>query len=198
MARTKGVPGQALGLAAAGGILIYAGVADKSPIVALRELVKGRASGPAPFVRPSASSTERFGTGSVSGATGGTEFGRQAAAIAAQQVGKRYVRGGKGPEVFDCSGLVFYSYQQAGASEYRYLTSYGIAASPKFTKINRADVGAGDILWKTGHVAIAISNTELVEAFSSRSPVRRTNIPEGRFTIFLRYAPARVSTGRAR
>ncbi len=37
-----------------------------------------------------------------------------AARVAAAQKGKRYVYGGAGPSVFDCSGLVQYSYKRVG------------------------------------------------------------------------------------
>ena len=37
-----------------------------------------------------------------------------AARVAAAQKGKRYVYGGAGPSVFDCSGLVQYSYKKVG------------------------------------------------------------------------------------
>lgn len=196
MARTKGLPGPAIGLAAAGGLLIYAGVADKSPVVALRELVKGVASPPAPF---KTFRTEPFAGGEIGSVVGGgTEFGKDAAQVALQQIGKRYVRGAKGPDEFDCSGLVFYCYRTAGATDYPYMPSAVIAVSPRFTKIPRSQVGAGDILWFPGHVAIAISNTELVEAYTGRAPVRRTEIKEGRFRMFLRYTPRKgIASGRA-
>lgn len=181
MAQTRGFSGPAVGLAAAGGLLVYAGVTGKPPLDALRELVKGAASPPAPWARPQ---TAGPGASVASGAGAGPMAGAAQTALA--QVGKPYRWGAKGPDRFDCSGLVYFCYRQTDPS-YTYLTTYGIIASRKFSKISRADVAAGDLLWKTGHVAIAISGSELVEAYRTGTLVRRGPIDGRGFVAFLRY-----------
>lgn len=54
-----------------------------------------------------------------------------AARVAAAQKGKRYVYGGAGPSVFDCSGLVQYAYKKVGiriprTAEQQYRASHHI------------------------------------------------------------------------
>ena len=54
--------------------------------------------------------------------------------VAAAQKGKRYVYGGAGPNVFDCSGLVQYSYAKVGiriprTADQQYRASYHIPQS---------------------------------------------------------------------
>jgi cell wall-associated NlpC family hydrolase len=58
----------------------------------------------------------------------------RAASVAAHQNGKKYVYGGAGPNVFDCSGLVQYSYKQLGiriprTADQQYRFSHKIAQS---------------------------------------------------------------------
>jgi cell wall-associated NlpC family hydrolase len=56
-----------------------------------------------------------------------------AARVAAAQKGKRYVYGGAGPSVFDCSGLVQYAYKRVGiriprTAEQQYRASHHISS----------------------------------------------------------------------
>lgn len=78
-------------------------------------------------------------------------------------IGTRYVRGGKSPKGFDCSGFTSYVFRQFGFD----LNASSSAQYGQGTKINRDEVVAGDLLFFTGrnsrsgrvgHVAIAIDN----------------------------------------
>ncbi len=78
-------------------------------------------------------------------------------------MGTRYVRGGKGPKGFDCSGFTSYVYRQFGVS-------LGASSSDQYNqgeKVSRDEVMTGDLLFFTGrnsksgrvgHVAIALDN----------------------------------------
>ncbi|MDE5635013.1 MAG: C40 family peptidase [Muribaculaceae bacterium] len=80
---------------------------------------------------------------------------------ASQHMGIRYVRGGKTPKGFDCSGFTSYVFRQFG---------YSLSASSKGqfgqgVEINPEDVRPGDLLFfkgrnsrTVGHVAIAVNN----------------------------------------
>jgi cell wall-associated NlpC family hydrolase len=190
MAKSVGVSGSAVALSAGGALLVYAGLRGQQPLEALRGVLTGRVE-PVPAGKPVDVPGAQDGAGAsrtsiaVPGAVG------RAVDIALQQVGKPYRWGGVGPNSFDCSGLISYAYNHAGIRIGR-LTSLGFAVSPKFRKISRNDVQAGDVLYKPGHVALAISNSQLVEAPRTGIPVRTREISG--FTMYLRYAGAASTT----
>ncbi len=92
------------------------------------------------------------------------------------QLGKRYVLGGKGPSVFDCSGLIFYALNQSG-NNIGYMTS-GAWAKADFTTIYDFDaIQPGDVLCFPGHVALYVGNNLIVDASSSKGMVvERTSL----------------------
>ncbi|NLB61878.1 MAG: peptidoglycan-binding protein [Clostridiales bacterium] len=94
-------------------------------------------------------------------------------AIAKSKVGSRYVRGGKGPNTFDCSGFVYWVLNQVGIKQ-SYLTSYGWRSVSHYPRINDIDdLKAGDVIVFYGHVGIIISDTEMIDASSGQGKVVR-------------------------
>lgn len=97
--------------------------------------------------------------------------GRGAIAVRAalSRLGRPYVWGATGPDQFDCSGLVQWSYAQAGIHLDR--TTYqqindGIP-------VPRSQVRPGDLVFPhAGHVQLAIGNNLVVEAPYSGASVR--------------------------
>lgn len=84
-------------------------------------------------------------------------------AYAKKFIGTRYMRGGKSPKGFDCSGFTSYVFRQFGYD----LNSSSSAQYGQGETIGRDEVSAGDLLFFTGrnsrsgrvgHVAIAIDN----------------------------------------
>jgi len=78
-------------------------------------------------------------------------------------MGTRYVRGGKSPKGFDCSGFTSYVFGQFGVE----LSPSSAVQYGQGSKIARDEVSAGDLLFfkgrnsrsgRVGHVAIAIDN----------------------------------------
>ncbi|HKU45765.1 MAG TPA: C40 family peptidase [Burkholderiales bacterium] len=112
---------------------------------------------------------------SSSGATRPTsELGGQAASHALKMVGKPYRFGGSSPAGFDCSGLVLYSYKQAGrALPHNTDKQRSISRSIKV-----AELRPGDLLFfnqegkKYGHVGIYVGKGQFVHAPSSGKSVR--------------------------
>jgi cell wall-associated NlpC family hydrolase len=102
------------------------------------------------------------------------ELGDQAASHALKMIGKPYRYGGASPAGFDCSGLILYSYRQAGVSLPRSTESQRAAARPvKVSQLRR-----GDLLFfnqegkKFGHAAIYVGDGRFVHAPSSGKRVR--------------------------
>ncbi|MGA9678486.1 MAG: C40 family peptidase, partial [Mycobacterium sp.] len=97
--------------------------------------------------------------------------GRAGIAVRAalSRLGRPYVWGATGPDQFDCSGLVQWSYAQAGLHLDR--TTYqqindGIPVA-------RSQVRPGDLVFPhAGHVQLAIGNNLVVEAPYSGASVR--------------------------
>jgi murein DD-endopeptidase len=102
------------------------------------------------------------------------ELSDQAASHALGMVGKPYRYGGSSPAGFDCSGLVMYSYRQAGLTLPHNTDKQRRAARP----IQVADLRRGDLLFfhqegkKYGHVGIYVGGGKFVHAPSSGKSVR--------------------------
>lgn len=171
MASRGGISGIAVGVAAAGGVLLYAALRDVSPLQAIKDIASGS---PEP-VKSSVPSWANSGTGVGAsnlpgyGQTGGGGVwavgdGPNAwlAKTAVTQIGVPYVWGGNTPSGFDCSGLVQWSFAQNGISAPR--TTYTQVVWSKLRSISRAQVAAGDLIYSSGHVVIALNNTTCVAA----------------------------------
>ena len=97
--------------------------------------------------------------------------------IALEQVGKPYNRGGKGPNEFDCSGLVYYVFNTRlnlgfNAPAVNGKLSAGMASI--CTDVSWDELEVGDLIFKTGevgnkgavhHVILYIGNGQAVEAY---------------------------------
>jgi peptidoglycan DL-endopeptidase CwlO len=95
-------------------------------------------------------------------------------AVAKTKLGSRYVSGGKGPNVFDCSGFVYWCLNHAGVTQ-SYMTSAMWQKCGKYQKIsNMGDLQAGDVISYKGHVAIYIGNGQQIDASSSNGHIRIT------------------------
>ena len=96
--------------------------------------------------------------------------------IARSKLGCPYVRGGKGPDSFDCSGFVYWCLNRAGVSV-SYMTSIMWRTTQHFPRINSiSNIRAGDIIVfdmgeYTGHVGIAAGNGMMYDASSSKGMV---------------------------
>lgn len=128
----------------------------------------------------SSSSGSSSGSGSSGSSGSGSNYtapeGASVSALisaARSRLGCRYVTGGKGPEKFDCSGLVYWCLNRAGVKQ-SYLTSYGWRSVSKYQRISKIDnLRAGDIIVFYGHVGIIVSSDEMIDASSSKGKVVR-------------------------
>lgn len=111
------------------------------------------------------------GNGGSSSNNSGSPTVANLVAIAKSRLGCRYVTGGKGPSKFDCSGLVYWCLNQAGIKQ-SYLTSYSWRSVTKYQRItNINNLRAGDVIVFYGHVGLIVSNSEMIDASSSRGKV---------------------------
>jgi cell wall-associated NlpC family hydrolase len=87
------------------------------------------------------------------------------------QLGKSYVWGGKGPNVFDCSGFVYYALKTSG-NGIGYMTSASWAQSG-YARIDRMeDLQRGDVICYKGHVGIYLGDGTMIDASSSEGKIR--------------------------
>lgn len=109
-----------------------------------------------------------------SGSTRTIAAGDDAAGHALKMVGKPYRFGGASPSGFDCSGLIMYSYKQAGVSLPHNTEQQRRAARV----VKLADLRRGDLLFfnqegkKYGHAGIYVGGGKFVHAPSSGKSVR--------------------------
>ena len=118
------------------------------------------------------SSTPQRAPSASSGSTKGSAD--QAAGYALTMVGKPYRYGGISPSGFDCSGLVLYSYKNAGVA----LPHNTDKQRSMSRRVKVADLRRGDLLFfnqegkKYGHVGIYVGDGRFVHAPSSGKSVR--------------------------
>jgi len=114
----------------------------------------------------------------LAGAASATSPQERAAAEAVKLVGAPYRYGGMTPKGFDCSGLVLYSYRQAGVALPHSTDQQRHLGKP----VRRSELRPGDLVFfdqqgkKHGHVAIYVGNGEMVHAPSSGKRVRRDRL----------------------
>lgn len=102
-----------------------------------------------------------------------SNLGQRIVQIARQQKGKKYVLGGNGPDIFDCSGLVYYCYNKAGYS-LPDMTADGYYQKFKNSarKVSPSDTLAADLLFYENnssqagldHIAIANGSGGIIHA----------------------------------
>lgn len=106
-------------------------------------------------------------------------IGDRAADSALHLVGVRYRYGGSSPSSgFDCSGLVQFSYRQAGASVPRTTDALREASIP----VRSSSLRRGDLVFfhqegkRNGHVGIYLGSGEFIHAPSSGGRVRKDSL----------------------
>lgn len=95
--------------------------------------------------------------------------GSDLADLTQSQLGKMYEWAAAGPDVFDCSGLMYWAAQQLGITIPR--TTYDmVGAQSNLMPIGRGDLKTGDLIfsnWGSGpdsHVAMYLGDGKLIEA----------------------------------
>lgn len=95
---------------------------------------------------------------------------QKALAIALKQVGKPYVWGNEGPDSFDCSGLMYYSYGKVGIR----LPRVARNQAKKYPKVSLDELQPGDLIFfhDYGHVGMYVGDGKYVHAPGRGKTVR--------------------------
>ena len=96
-------------------------------------------------------------------------------AYAWAQVGKPYVMGAEGPDVFDCSGFTMQAYKRAGLHLPH--SSGGQAAMAR--TVSRSEARPGDLVVGPGHVGIYLGDGMMIDAGNSRVGVVYREVYDG-------------------
>jgi cell wall-associated NlpC family hydrolase len=106
--------------------------------------------------------------------------GAQIVSLARTHIGARYVYGGAGPSVFDCSGLTQYVYRQAGISIPRTTGSQLAAARP----VSKASAQPGDLIFfGSYHVGIYVGGGQIIDAPKTGDVVRQRAIWTSAYSV---------------
>ena len=116
------------------------------------------------------------------GTPGGTAASPGAAAlvVAESRIGAPYRYGGGGPDAFDCSGLVAYSYAQAGIMLPRTAAQQFAAVTP----VPKRELRPGDLVFfrvngrEVGHVGIYAGDDRFVDAPQTGGRVRMVRLDD--------------------
>ncbi len=105
---------------------------------------------------------------------------------AESKIGSPYSYGAAGPDAFDCSGLVHWSYQQAGKTIPR--DSYGQLGGGQYVS-SLAEAKPGDVLIFNGggHAGIYAGNGQFVHSSTYGVPVKRDAVKAWSLTGIRRY-----------
>lgn len=109
-----------------------------------------------------------------------TQVGAKVVRTAATQIGKPYRSGGTSPQKgFDCSGLIYWAYQQHGIKVPRVTTSQARAGQP----VSRAGLQPGDIVvFRSAsspnglHTGLYAGEGKFIHSPNSRSKVRMDSL----------------------
>jgi cell wall-associated NlpC family hydrolase len=129
---------------------------------------------PSAHAAPAAGEARSSSTATRHHATWGERFDRRAArvlAVARNQKGDPYQYGAAGPNAFDCSGLVMWSYKRQGIN----LPRTAAAQSRVGTPVSRSQLRAGDLVFfysPVSHVGIYLGNNKILNASESGQPVK--------------------------
>lgn len=96
---------------------------------------------------------------------------------AQEEIGTPYAYGGSGPDSFDCSGLIQWSYDKAGVDLPR--TTYDQFEAGE--KVDRGDVEPGDLMFfydGPSHAGIYIGDGKMVHAPNSDSSVETVDLSD--------------------
>lgn len=185
MSEGGGISGTAVALSTVGGVLLWSAIANRTPVDLVRQALGKPTSGASvgPGFGTVEESTKRafrdFGAGSGQRAEAVGGGAGLLVSEARKHLGARYVWATAGPVTFDCSGLVVYCLRQVNVADVPRFTTYSFGAWAQkhgAVRVTPEQFRAGDIILRTGHMAIATSNTRMVHAPNPTTVVKEEGI----------------------
>jgi cell wall-associated NlpC family hydrolase len=170
------ISGTAVAAATVGGFLVYTGIKDVDVVEGMRQIIGGQVP-----TEGAQKATAGFGNAGSAAAGAAAAIGNAAGgslvASARAKLGAKYVFGAVGPKTYDCSGLLVACLREIGyngGKVPRFVTqTFAVwARSQGWTKVGEKDIRTGDVVLKSGHMGIAISNAEMIHAPHTGSVVK--------------------------
>ncbi|MFB9433413.1 C40 family peptidase [Streptoalloteichus tenebrarius] len=133
-----------------------------------------------------AEKASRSGTGESVNVGPGSGKGYEALMVALEQRGKPYVWGATGPNSFDCSGLVVYSFRRVGV-QLKNRSTYGLVTEG--TPVPRSQLQPGDMVFTNNneHMGIYVGDNKFVHAPTEGDVVKVSSLDSQQF-----YAARRI------
>jgi cell wall-associated NlpC family hydrolase len=99
---------------------------------------------------------------------------------ACAQLGKPYVFGGAGPNVFDCSGLTMMAYKQVGINLSHYVPNQYSASR----RVSRADLQPGDLVFfnHNNHMGMYVGNGKFIQAPHTGDVVKISSLSDAYYS----------------
>ena len=124
---------------------------------------------------------------------GSSSEGEKIVEIAKSKLGCPYVWGATGPDSFDCSGLVYWVYQQVGITVPRSTSQYSpYIGGSKEVSWDKAQ--PGDILLTNGHAGLYIGNNQYIHSPQPGDVVKIANNAKSAFQHVFRFYTASSTT----
>lgn len=202
MAQGGGVPGIAVGMVGAAALLVYAGFQGTDPLTALKDVATGKPKGLAN--RASMHQSLYEGLGSGSGSDGITQASLSGVAVSGPHPEFVTAAGHYANDVYsrpkrwqtgysDCSSFVGKALKDCGVKPPGASTTTSYLAWRQAKPVSRGQIGAGDFLVSSGHMAIAINNTMAIGQQNASRNVQVGPISQvmwGQSWVALRYTGA--------
>ncbi|MEH0582550.1 NlpC/P60 family protein [Streptomyces sp. B21-108] len=172
-----GIPGVAVALATAGGVLLYAGFQGQSPLAALQDITAGKTKALEPSTVSFTNDPSNIGQRGVVPAawTGGdaSAFGGRLLAAAMTHRAEKYSQTKRWQAGYsDCSSFVGKSLKDIGVTPPGGSVTGSYLAWSKLKTVSRDAIQPGDLLCGSGHIAIAMSSTMAIGQQNGRQNVR--------------------------
>lgn len=171
-----GISGVAVGVAAVGGLFVYAGFQGVNPLEALRDISSGK-SRPLSTTPSSWSNDPTRRSGGVAqagaGAVGGSGFGPALVAAARRRRSERYSQARRWEAGYsDCSSYVGKALKDIGISPPGASVTGSYLAWSQLRTVPRSQMQEGDLLCGSGHIAIATGAATAIGQQNGRHNVK--------------------------